>query len=324
MPATTANARTPNYKPGLALFAGIGSVWVFVLVTLGAFTTTIGAGMVFSDWPLSNGSVNPHGWVTNVAMFAEHSHRLSGTTMGLITIVLAIWLHRTESRRWLRQLGWWALAIVVVQGLLGGTRVLLDRVSVPGFQMSLGQMLRIPHGVLAQIYVCVLIAIAVSCSRGWITRAVPVKPRVRTFGLILCAVLLVQLTVAAVMRHNGAGLAISTFPHSTDDGRWLPASWNFPVAIHFTHRVLASLLAIFVPVFVFLVRRDPASTLSMRAAASALLSLILLQILLGAEIILTGRQVDMTTGHVVVGAMTLATAFWLTWVAHRDTIQSRE
>jgi heme a synthase len=34
---------------------------VFVLVLLGAFTTTIGAGMVFTDWPLSNGSINPEG-----------------------------------------------------------------------------------------------------------------------------------------------------------------------------------------------------------------------------------------------------------------------
>jgi cytochrome c oxidase assembly protein subunit 15 len=62
----------------------------------------------------------------------------------------------------------------------------------------------------------------------------------------------------------------------------------------------------------------------MRAAASALLSLIVLQILLGAEIILTARQPEMTTGHVLVGAMTLATAFWLTWVAHRDVIEGSE
>jgi cytochrome c oxidase assembly protein subunit 15 len=321
MEASPTTHRSSNYKPGLAAFSALGSLWVFVLVTLGAFTTSIGAGMIFADWPLSNGSLNPHGWVHNVAMFAEHSHRLSGTTMGLITLVLAVWLWRRESRGWLRKLGWWALGIVVVQGLLGGTRVLLDRVSVPGFQMSLGQMLRIPHGVLAQIFVCVLIAIAVSCSRGWIERPVPVSPRVRRLGLVCIALLLVQLTVAAVMRHNGAGLAIPTFPYSTTDGHWLPPVWDFRVAIHFTHRVLALIIAFVLPTFVFVVRRDRGATLAMRAAGSALLSLLVLQILLGAEIILTGRQPEMTTAHVVVGALTLATTFWLTWVAHRDAIE---
>jgi cytochrome c oxidase assembly protein subunit 15 len=71
------------------------------------------------------------------------------------------------------------------------------------------------------------------------------------------------------------------------------------------------------------VRRDRASTLAMRAAASALLSLLVLQILLGAEIIWTYRKPEMTTAHVLVGALTLATTFWLTWVSHRDTIEER-
>ena len=75
--------RTSTYKPGLAWFAALGSAWVFVLVALGAFTTSIGAGMAFADWPLSNGSVNPHGWLTEIDKFAEHSHRLSATMMGL-------------------------------------------------------------------------------------------------------------------------------------------------------------------------------------------------------------------------------------------------
>src|SRR5690606_7501999 len=41
------SSRTTSYRPGLAWFAAIGGLWVFVLVTLGAFTTSIGAGMVF-------------------------------------------------------------------------------------------------------------------------------------------------------------------------------------------------------------------------------------------------------------------------------------
>jgi len=280
--------------------------------------------MAFPDWPLSNGSVNPHGWLSDLAELAEHSHRLSGWTMGLLTIGIVVWLHRTDERAWLRKLGWWALAIVVVQGLLGGTRVLLDPVHVPGFEMTLGQMLRIPHGVLAQVYVCVLIAIAVSCSKGWLTRPLPVNPTIRRLGVICCVLLFVQLTIAATMRHNGAGLAIRTFPYSTADGHGLPATWDFRVAIHLAHRVMALILAFALTAFVFVVRRDRNTTLAMRAAASMVLSLMVLQILLGMEIIRTYRKPDVTTAHVVVGALTLATTFWLTWVAHRDRIETAD
>ena len=317
------NQRTPQHKPALAIFATVGSLWVFVLVTLGAFTTSIGAGMAFPDWPLSNGSINPHGWLDDLSMFAEHSHRLTGALMGLITITLAIWLWRREDRPWLRQLGWWALAIVSLQGVIGGQRVKLNAIAVPGFQMSLGEMLRIPHGILAQVYICVLIAIAVACTKSWIERPAPIGAAVRRLGILSCVLLFVQLTIAAIMRHTAAGLAIPTFPYSTVDHHWLPAEWNFRVGIHFLHRAMAVVLALVLTGLAFVVRRDRGSTLGMRAAASALMSLVVLQILLGAQIIWTFRRAEMTPSHVVVGALTLATTFWLTWLAHRDALESR-
>ncbi len=321
MAAAHPSHRTSVHKPALAIFAAIGSTWVFLLVTLGAFTTSIGAGMAFPDWPLSNGSINPHGWLEDISMFAEHSHRLTGMMMGLITIGLAIWLWRREERAWLRHLALWALGVVLLQGILGGQRVTLNAIHVPGFEMSLGEMLRIPHGILAQVYVCILIAIAVACSRNWIERAAPVGSAVRRIGVACCGLLFVQLAIAATMRHNAAGLAIPYFPYSTADGHWLPATWDFRVGIHFAHRAMAVVLAVALTLFASAVRRDRASTVAMKAAASALLSLMVLQILLGFLIIQTGRSFKMTTGHVVVGALTLAVTFWLTWVAHRDQIE---
>lgn len=325
MATASTHPRTVTHKPALAVFAGLGSVWVFVLVTLGAFTTSIGAGMAFPDWPLSNGSINPEGWLSDVSMFAEHSHRLTGMMMGFITIGLAVWLWRREERGWLRRLGFWALGIVVLQGLIGGKRVTLNAIDVPWFHMSLGEMLRIPHGILAQVYVCLLIGIAAACSRSWIERTTPVGPAVRRVGLICVALMFVQLVIAVKMRHNAAGLAIATFPFSTPppENHWLPAEWDFRVAIHFAHRVMAAVLAVALTVFAFVIRRDRASTAAMRVGASALVSLMILQILLGAQIIWTFRKPEMTTAHVVVGALTLAVTFWLTWVAHRDAIEGQ-
>jgi cytochrome c oxidase assembly protein subunit 15 len=54
----------------------------------------------------------------------------------------------------------------------------------------------------------------------------------------------VQLTIAATMRHNFAGLAIPTFPLFQRRGRLLPSGWNFLVGIHFAHRVMAVVLTV--------------------------------------------------------------------------------
>ena len=315
-------SRTATYKPALAWFAALGAAWVFVLVALGAFTTTIGAGMAFPDWPFSNGSVNPHGWLTEIDKFAEHSHRLSATMMGLITIALAAWLHLRESRAWLRQLGWWALAIVIFQGLLGGTRVLLDPVHVPGFDMTLGQILRIPHGVLAQVYVCVLFAIAAGLSRPWTqnTLGTP-SSSVRRLGWYCVVLLFAQLTIAATMRHNYAGMAIPTFPYSTPAGSLLPAAWDYRVALQFTHRVMAAIIGLAILAYGHLLWRDKSLVAPLRAASFVLVGLIVLQICLGAQIIWTGRSVVMTVEHVVTGALTLATTFLVVFLTRRDIVE---
>lgn len=323
MPSVQSPSRTRAYKPGLAWFAAVGTAWVFVLVTLGAFTTSIGAGMVFPDWPLSNGSLNPHGWMSNVVMFAEHSHRLSAGVMSAVTIVLAVWLWRTEARGWLRHLGWFAVALVLVQAVVGGLRVLLDHLHVQMVDTSLGRLFAMLHACLAQLFVCALLAITVACTRSWIERPVPVPAALRRLGRICCALLFVQLAIAAVMRHSFAGLAIPTFPHSTADGGWLPAVWNFRIGVHFAHRVMAVILMVALPWFAVKIWSERAAPLAMRCAASVLVSLLALQIMLGAQIIWTFRSPAMTTGHVLVGAFTLATTFWLTWLAHRDHIEAK-
>lgn len=321
MASPSPSRRTSAHKPALAVVAALGSAWVFVLVTLGAFTTSIGAGMIFPDWPLSNGSLNPHGWLDNIAMFAEHSHRLSAGVMSAVTIVLAVWLWRTEERSWLRKLAVFAVALVLVQALVGGLRVLLDHFQVEMVDTSVGRLFAMLHACLAQLFVCTLIAIAVACSRGWIERSIPVRCEVRRAGAICCALLFVQLAIAAVMRHSFAGLAIPTFPYSTPNGGWLPELWNFRVGIHFAHRVMAAVLAVALVWFVLKIRLDRGATIAMRLGSSVLVTLLALQIMLGAQIIWTQRSAAMTTGHVLVGALTLATTFWLTWLAHRDVVE---
>ena len=329
MSAAPALSRTSRYRPALAWFAALGSAWVFVLVTLGAFTTSIGAGMAFEDWPLSNGSINPEGWLNDIMMFAEHSHRLTGTMMGLITIALAVWIHVTDERAWLRKLGWWTLAVVIIQGLIGGSRVLQDAHQVPGFEMTFGQMLRIPHGILAHLYVCMLFAISAALSRSWLVQATPANQppsnipcALRRLGSLATLLVIVQLVIAAAMRHNNAGMAIPTFPQSTPSGDWLPAAWDFRVALNFAHRVMAVILSGVLITLAVKTWRSSAVTRGLKNLAAIMISLLSVQIALGASVIWTGRNPHYTTAHVTVGACVLAVTFLLTWWLHREVIEA--
>lgn len=321
---TSAPSSAPAYQPALAWFTAIAGLWVFVLVMLGAFTTSIGAGMVFPDWPLSNGSLNPAGWLTDLAMFAEHSHRLSAGVMSLLTVAIAVFMHRRESRPWLRRLAVLAVALVLAQALVGGLRVLLDHLHIETVNTSVGRIFAMAHACLAQIYLCTLLALALPVSRPWIERpafsgnGIPWRP----LAVGCVALLILQLAIAAVMRHSFAGLAIPTFPWSTPAGDVLPADWNFRVGIHFAHRVMAIVLSVAILWLAVKVHRDPTAGRAARQVSLGLCVLLVVQITLGAASVLTYRHAYATTAHVLVGALMLAACFGLVWWSYRDAIDA--
>jgi cytochrome c oxidase assembly protein subunit 15 len=102
-----------------------------VLLSFGALVTTYEAAMAVPDWPATYGHnmfLFPladwlHGpW----DLFLEHGHRLLGAATGIVAIVLAAVAWRSETRPVVRWLAVGAIALVVLQGALGGARVLLD------------------------------------------------------------------------------------------------------------------------------------------------------------------------------------------------------
>src|SRR5947199_6117381 len=98
----------------------------------------------------------PSKWVGG--SFYEHGHRLIASTVGFLTIILAIWIWFSDSRRWLRWFGVGALGAVVAQGVLGGVTVLF----------FLPAAVSTAHAGLAQIFFCMTVAIALFTGPGWI------------------------------------------------------------------------------------------------------------------------------------------------------------
>jgi cytochrome c oxidase assembly protein subunit 15 len=192
---------------------------------------------------------------------------------------------------------------------------------------SVGRIFAMAHACLAQIYICTLLALVLPVTRPWIERpaAGAAGARIPWRGLAVgCVVLLVlQLAIAAVMRHSFAGLAIPTFPWSTPAGDVLPADWNFRVGIHFAHRAMAVVLSVAIIWLAIRIHRDPAAGRAARQVSLGLCVLLVVQIVLGAASVLTYRHAYATTAHVLVGALMLASCFGLAWWSYRDAIDVR-
>jgi cytochrome c oxidase assembly protein subunit 15 len=274
-------------------FAVLTAISTLALIVAGGLVTSTESGLSVPDWPLSYGKLMPP-MVGGV--FYEHGHRMVATTVGILTVILAIWLARSESRRFVRRLGWLALAAVIAQGVLGGLTVLF----------LLPTAVSVAHACLAQAFFCLVVTIAVVTSPRWEPNARP-PDAVSLLSALTAGAVFLQLAIGAVMRHTKAGLAIPDFPLSL--GRIVPPLESFPVAIAFAHRAWALVVAgvVFATVVVAARTRRP----GLKRTGVFLGSLVLVQIALGAATVLSGKAVAITTAHVATGALLLGTALAL-------------
>lgn len=309
-----------SYNAGLHRFALFTAACTLLLVVAGALVTSNDAGLAVPDWPLSYGSLMPP---MVGGIFYEHGHRMVATFVGMLTIVLAVWIQRSEPRRWMRRLGWSALAAVLAQGVLGGLTVLF----------FLPPPISIAHASLAQLFFCTTVGIAVFTSRSWMsdvaatfrsplpldrtnngdlsprecprdkvaaTRGRRVEQRrsahsdaVRNFAIATAVVVFTQLVLGAAFRHHVLGI--------------LP------------HILWAVVVLVFSVTLSRKVRRHFAEVTALRRPAKMLAVLVGTQILLGlaaywSRVVASDFpqpipvMVGFTVAHVAVGALTLAAA----------------
>jgi len=218
------------YNPTLHRMALLTAAATFPLIFMGGLVTSHGAGMSVPDWPNSYGynmfTFPPSQWVGGI--FYEHTHRLMGTVVGLLSIALTVCAWHTQianaairfaaaaTRRrvtaraipsaYPRSVRWLCLAVlaaVIAQGVLGGLRVVMVELN-----------LAILHACFAQAFFCLAACAAVVTSRWWLEAPdlarTPAGPRGRRLAVLAAACVFAvysQLIVGATMRHYDAGLA---------------------------------------------------------------------------------------------------------------------
>ncbi len=282
----------PHGSPTLVWWARATSFSTLFLVFAGGMVTSTDSGLAVPDWPLSYGMLMPP---MVGGIFYEHGHRMVASFVGLLTLIQTVWIQRVEPRAWVRKLAWLSLAAVIAQGLLGGLTVIL----------LLPTPVSVTHACLAQAFFCLTVILAVVLGERWC--APDPGPRLEgswtRLPLIAALVVYGQLFLGAVMRHTGAGLAISDFPWM-DGGLW-PDLARPGVPAHLAHRLGAVMvtLAIVATLAAIRTHRDSGSRLRSLAGGGALL--LALQLTLGAYTIWTAKQPHVTSLHVVTGASIL-------------------
>jgi cytochrome c oxidase assembly protein subunit 15 len=322
------------YHRPLHILALLTAAATFPLIFMGGLVTSHGAGMSVPDWPNSYGynmfTFPPSQWVGGI--FYEHTHRLMGTVVGMLSIALAVVAWRVEPRKWARWLCYSVLGAVIFQGVLGGLRVVLVEID-----------LAVVHACFAQAFFCLAAFACVVTSRWWINA--PDLSQSGTFWdgrrlIAACVVALVaiyaQLIVGAMMRHYQAGLAVPDLPlaygqviPATDDASlqelndrraWtlnLPRVTATQIWLHMGHRIGAVVVTVAVLAAVAITLVNHRRERELFRPAMLLVGLLLAQLTLGVLTVLLKKPADIASLHVAVGALTLVTTFVLTVRAAR-------
>jgi cytochrome c oxidase assembly protein subunit 15 len=300
-------------------------------------------------------------WVGGILF--EHTHRLIASAVGLLTIILAIWLWRSESRGWVRNLGLIALAGVILQGILGGLRVTMLKDEIGIF-----------HACVAQAFLALLVVIALVTTKFWrsfgynavnLEGQAPATPgrdelvqglgsrelaaplslphiaTIRNIAAVVTLVIYVQLALGATMRHQHRDLSILDFP--TANGAWIPDTnatalakinaWRdarglsdvdaFQIWLQIIHRFVALLIAIGVITFCSRVWRDARQVPALRKLSMWWIAFLLVQLTLGAWTIWSNKAADIATAHVAVGAIMLSFGVSISAICSRILALSR-
>jgi heme A synthase len=261
------------------------AIATFVLLIVGSLVHGTGSSLACPDWPLCYGTLFPK--MENGVEF-EHSHRLAGAAVGLMTVILAAML--VQKGRRLRWLGLAAAALVIFQGVLGGITVLY----------KLPRAISIAHLATSMCFFSLTIVIAL--------RTAPSPPKMppevgalrRSLG-VAWGVVLAQMVLGALVRHTASGLACLDVP-LCHGSLWPAAPPEKVQMIHRLGAVVTGSVAVMVAVRV---RRKAKDESWLRRLALAPIALVVVQIVLGVASVLSLLDLAVITLHLAVGAALL-------------------
>jgi heme a synthase len=327
--------------PSLLLFrnaARLGAVLAAIVVVVGAWVRLTDAGLGCPDWPGCYGHIHPAAVVERIAdanaaypdrpfnyqkALHEMVHRYIATALGLVIIGLALlsWRNRRDPQQ-PRVLPWVLLGVVCAQGALGAFTVTL----------LLKPLFVTLHLIGGLTTLALLWWLSLAPERRDVKAA---ERPVRRLAVVAALALVLQLLLGGWTSANYAAVACPDFP--TCQGSWWPRKdfreafvlWrglgidyeggvlDHPArtAIHYTHRIGAVVAAVALFALALGAWRR-AQTRTVRLAAALLAAALVLQWLIGINLIWRGFPLWLGTAHnagaalLLLATLTLVRYLW--------------
>ena len=295
----------------LKIFSGLLIIVIFAQISLGSAVRLTGSGLSCPDWPLCYGLWFPNqeklSMISDVnyefyQIMLEWIHRFNAaifiTPLTLIVFIIGFKLNNSD----INQKTLYAILVfLAVQGLIGGFTV-FDRNSPWSVAIHLG---------FALILLLLVIRVFMQSLNLNLDISFPkIKGKLSTLIISIVFIMLTML-MGAIVSKSGSSLACDIWPLCSNDGLSIFQHNKF---IHITHRVLAIISAISI-YFVVKFYRDTRQYKLIYRLLNILVTVIVLQILIGATVIFTELNMYIAMLHqslAVILFMMLSFLFWFT------------
>ena len=295
----------------LKILSSLLLLLIFFQISLGSAVRLTGSGLSCPDWPLCYGLWFPDqdklSKISDInfefyQVMLEWIHRFNAAAFITPVTLLVFFVGLKATKEKINQIILYIIILILLlQGLMGGFTV-FDKNSPWSVAVHLGLALSFMFLVL-KIF---LVSLNINLVSG-----IPcIRKKIATLIGAIITVLATML-MGAIVSKSGSSLACDIWPQCSNDG---VSIFQHNKIIHLSHRILAIISTIFVFVIVNFYK-DVVQYKIIFVLRNILISLIILQILIGATVIFTELNLFIAMLHQAIAVIlfiVLSFLFWFT------------
>ena len=295
----------------LKILSGLLLLLIFFQISLGSAVRLTGSGLSCPDWPLCYGLWFPDqdklSKISDVnfefyQVMLEWIHRFNAAAFITPVTLLVFFVGLKVTKEKINKIILYIIILILaLQGLMGGFTV-FDKNSPWSVAVHLG---------LALIFMFLVLKIfLVSLNINLVSGIPCITKKISTLiGAII--IVLATMLMGAIVSKSGSSLACDIWPLCSNDG---VSIFQHNKIIHLSHRILALISVIFVFLIVNFFK-DVVQYKIIFVLRNILISLIILQILIGATVIFTELNLFIAMLHQAIAVIlfiVLSFLFWFT------------
>lgn len=275
--------------------------WLSVIATIGMMLILMGGALVTKtdsgegcgdSWPLCHGQIIPS--EITPELIIELSHRIVSSVIGIVVLVLVVlaWRYIGHIRE-VKFLSILSISFLILQGLIGAAAVMWgqsDFILAAHFGISLISF--------AAVFLLMLLIFEIDNKFDTRSLIIQKKHRIEIYLLTVYTILVVY--TGALVRHTEANLVCADWPFCVNSSPFAFADYSFTQWIQMGHRLAAALLLIWTIIFFIKVAKNYRNNKLMFWGWVLTLSLMIVQVLLGALVIFTLLNLGVALFHALI------------------------